>query len=435
MSSDSVISVRDVSKTYHAYEHPLHALMARATGGRFGRHKDFRALRDVSFNVGKGESVGIVGRNGSGKSTLLQLICGIRQPSAGSIVVRGRISALLELGSGFHPDFTGRENVFMQGAIVGLTGDDMENRFDQIAGFADIGDYLDQPVKTYSSGMILRLAFSVAISVDPDILVIDEALAVGDMLFQKRCHERLSRLRDAGLSLLLVSHDHEMIRNLTERALLLDRGNVLAWGETREVSRRYRKQIFEEEARYLAQTGAGALPKADAVREPDLGDTAFGIGGAKILGVRVLDASRHPREAFDAGESITIEMSVQILAPLDRLNFGVVIRTMEGMKIYSWGTFNQDIAIWAGLAEGDVVWDRSFAAGDETLVTLDLAGNLGAGRYEVQAVVSRELQKTYGAQQVLHWRDEAGFLRVQTHPSRYTFGGVCDLHGKATLDG
>lgn len=434
MSSEPVISVSHVGKTYRAYDHPLQALLARASVGRFGRHRDFHALRDVSFEVRKGESIGIVGRNGSGKSTLLQLICGIRKPSTGSIDVKGRISALLELGSGFHPDFTGRENVFMQGAIVGLTHGEMEARFDRIAGFADIGDHLDQPVKTYSSGMIMRLAFSVAISVDPDILVIDEALAVGDMLFQKRCHERLARLRESGLTLLLVSHDHEMVRNLTERALLLHRGDVLAWGETREVSRRYRKQIFEEEASYLAQTDAGALPRLDPRVETGFPDTAFGIGGAKILGVSVLDASRRPREAFDAGESIVIELAVQFSAPLNRLNFGVVIRTMEGMKVYSWGTFNQDIAIWAGLAEGEAVWNRNFAAGDETLITLELAGNLGAGRYEVQAVVSRELQKTYGAQQVLHWRDEAGFLQIQTNPAGHTFGGVCDLRGRAKLD-
>lgn len=434
MSSEPVIRVHRVSKVYRAYDHPLHALLARATGGRWGGHKVFRALHDVSFDVGRGESVGIVGRNGSGKSTLLQLICGIRQPSTGSIAVTGRISALLELGSGFHPDFTGRENIFMQGAISGLTRAEMEARFDRIAAFADIGEYLDQPVKAYSSGMFVRLAFAVAINVDPDILVVDEALAVGDMLFQKRCHHRLAQMREAGLTLLLVSHDHEMVRNLTRRALLLDRGAALAWGETRDVSRRYRKLVFEEEARFLAQSEAGFLPQLETPQEFEHAATAYGIGGVRICGVSIFDASQRPRECFDAGEAIIIELAVQILIPLDRLNFGVVIRTMEGLKIYSWGTFNQDIAIWAGGAEGVVTWDRNFAAGAEVLVTLTLEGNLGAGRYEVQAVVSRELQKTYGAQQVLHWRDEAGFLRIQTNPSAYTFGGVCDLHGKARLD-
>jgi lipopolysaccharide transport system ATP-binding protein len=434
MSCELAISARALSKTYLAYEHPLHALLARATGGRFGRHKSFHALRDVGFDVRKGESIGIIGRNGSGKSTLLQLICGIRKPTSGSVVVTGRISALLELGSGFHPEFSGRENVFMQGAILGLTRREMEARFDDITAFAEIGDYLDQPVKTYSSGMFVRLAFAVAISVDPEILIVDEALAVGDVQFQKRCYERLARMRKAGLTLLLVSHDHEMVRNLTERALLLDHGEVLAWGPTREVSRRYRKQIFEEEALYLARTDAGTLPQLPQPADPDLAGTSFGVGGANISSVAILDAGRGPRNVFEVGEPIIIELVTQITAPLDRLNFGVVIRTLEGLKVYSWGSFNQDIAIWAGRASGEVTWEKSFAAGDEAVVTLALEGNLGAGRYEVQAVVSRELQRQYGAQQVLHWRDEAGYLQIQASPASYTFGGVCDLHGRATIE-
>lgn len=433
MSSESAIAVRGVGKVYRAYRHPLHALMARATGGKFGRHREFQALHDVSFDVQKGESVGIVGRNGSGKSTLLQLICGIRQPTAGSVTVKGRISALLELGSGFHPEFTGQENMFMQGAIVGLKREDMEARFDRIASFADIGDYLDQPVKTYSSGMLMRLAFSVAISVDPDILVVDEALAVGDMLFQKRCHQRLAQMRDAGLTLLLVSHDHEMIRNLTSRALLLEGGRALAWGETREVSRRYRKLVFEEEARELAQTDAGKLPKWEIPDSDNQSGPAYGIGGARICNVSILDRARQPGESFEAGDPITVEFSVQLEANLDRLNFGVVIRNMEGLKVYSWGTFNQDIAIWAGRAAGTPIWNRQFAAGEEVLVSIQLAGHLGSGRYEVQTVVSRELQQTYGAQQVLQWRDEAGFFRVHVDPNTYTFGGLCDLQGKAAI--
>ena len=158
MSSEPAIAVRNVDKVYRAYDYPLHALLARTTGGRFGRHKEFRALQDISFEVRRGESVGIVGRNGSGKSTLLQLICGIRQPTSGSVTVVGRVSALLELGSGFHPDFTGSENVYMQGAIIGLTRREMEDRFDRIAAFADIGEHLEQPIKTYSTGMVVRLS-------------------------------------------------------------------------------------------------------------------------------------------------------------------------------------------------------------------------------------------------------------------------------------
>lgn len=433
MSSEPVIAVRNVDKVFLAYDHPLHALLARVTGGRFGRHKEFRALNDINFEVQRGESVGIVGRNGSGKSTLLSLICGIRKPTKGSITVSGRVSALLELGSGFHPDFTGRENVLLQGAIIGLSRDEMEARFEDIAAFADIGAYLEQPVKTYSSGMFVRLAFAVAVNVSPDILIVDEALAVGDALFQKRCHKRIGNMRQDGLTLLLVSHDHEMIRNLTERALLLDRGMALAWGRTREVSRRYRKQLFEEEALCLAQSEAGMLPKEASPQNDLSSDLSYGVGGVMIVGVAILDEEGRRRDIFDAGEALAIEMSVQILASLDRLSFGVVIRTLEGTKVYSWGTFNQDIAIWAGLIEGDIVWDKRFSPGNEVVISLQFEGNLGAGCYEVQAVVSRELQQTYGAQQILHWRDEAGFFRIQTKPTEYTFGGICDLHARARL--
>lgn len=432
MSSDPVISVRHVSKTYRIYEHPLHALASRLSRGRIGRFKEFHALRDVSLDVAKGDSIGILGRNGSGKSTLLQLICGIRQATRGTVKVTGRISALLELGSGFHPDMTGRENVLLQGAIMGFAQAEMEARFDDIAAFADIGEYLDQPMSTFSSGMMLRLAFATAVQVCPDILIVDEALAVGDALFQKRCHAKINRMRDSGLTLVLVSHDYEMIRNMTNKALLLHHGQVRAWSSTREVTRHYRKMLFEEEARLWAGTEAGALPASRP--EPHEPSTSYGIGGATITGVRLLDGNQQPCSVFGAGEPIVLEIAARIDARLDHLNIGIVIRTLEGLKVYSWGTFNQDIAIWAGIREGDVLWDRAFEAGDEALVKLVLEGNLGVGKYEVQAVLSRELHRQYGAQQILHWRDEAAFFRVDMNPASYVFGGVTDLHGTASFD-
>ncbi|MCC2869402.1 MAG: ABC transporter ATP-binding protein [Candidatus Accumulibacter cognatus] len=431
MSSDTAISVRNVSKTYRTYEHPLHALASRLSGGRVGRFREFHALSDVSIDIAKGESIGILGRNGSGKSTLLQVICGIRQATHGTVNVTGRISALLELGSGFHPDMTGRENVLLQGAIMGFTQDEMEARFDDIAAFADIGEYLDQPMNTFSSGMMLRLAFATAVQVSPDILIVDEALVVGDALFQKRCHAKIRRMRDSGLTLVLVSHDYEMVRNMTNRALLLDHGLVQALGSTRDVTRHYRKMLFEEEARLWAGTDAGTLPASRP--EPYEPASSYGIGGATITGVRILGGNQQPCGVFAAGELISIEIATRIDAQLDHLNIGVVIRTLEGLKVYSWGSFNQDIAIWAGIKPGEVLWDRAFEAGDEVIMKLVLEGNLGVGKYEVQAVVSRELQKQYGAQQILHWRDEAGFFRVDMNPASYVFGGVTDLHGTATF--
>lgn len=246
MYSDTVISVSNVGKIYRAYDHPVQALLARATGGRRGRPKEFRALNDISFEVKRGESIGIVGRNGSGKSTLLQLICGIRQPTSGSLKVSGRISALLELGSGFHPEFTGRENVFMQGAIIGLTRAEMEARFDRIAAFADIGEYLEQPIKTYSTGMTVRLAFAVAISVDPEILVIDEALAVGDTAFQVKCIDRMQRLIDSGVTMLFVSHNAYQVQRMCNRAIYLAGGEMRMEGTAFDVVAHYESEISRD---------------------------------------------------------------------------------------------------------------------------------------------------------------------------------------------
>lgn len=433
MRSDVAISVKNLTKTYRIFGHPGDRIKQALSFGRVRFHREFTALKDVSFEIKKGETVGIIGRNGSGKSTLLQLICGILKPTSGSVEVHGRISALLELGAGFNPEFTGRENVYFQGAITGLTQIEMKDRFDEIAAFADIGEFIDQPVRTYSSGMFLRLAFAVAVHVAPDILVVDEALAVGDALFQKRCYARIRQMQQSGLTVILVSHDHELVRTLTSRALLLGHGTTLFWGGTREATHRYRKILFEEEALRLAQNEATAIwPQASLVNEEEL---EYGIGGAKIVSFRILGSNGEPCIIFHPGERISFEITVLAETALDHLNISTVIKTLQGWKIYSWGTFNQDISVWSGRNKNETFWDKSFRPGDEVIVTLALECNLGAGTYEVQAVVSRELDKKYGSQQVLHWRDEIGSFRVEINPHEYLFGGLCDLQGKATFHG
>lgn len=246
MSSDIAISVHGLSKTYRAYDHPLHALLARATGNRIGRHKEFHVLRDLDFEIRKGESVGIVGMNGAGKSTLLQLICGVCKPTTGAVAVSGRVSALLELGSGFHPDFTGRENVFLQGAIIGLTRQEMIARYDEIVAFANIGEYMEQPVKTYSSGMFIRLAFSTAISVDPEILVVDEALAVGDTGFQVKCMNKMQDLINTGVTLVFVSHNAYQVQRMCSRAIYLDDGKIRQDGQSIDVLASYDLEISRD---------------------------------------------------------------------------------------------------------------------------------------------------------------------------------------------
>lgn len=239
MLSDSTIEVTNLSKCYQIYEKPRDRLLQMLCRGRRKYYRDFWALKDISFQVKRGETVGIVGRNGSGKSTLLQLICGTLNPTAGKIQINGRIAALLELGSGFNPEFTGRENVFLNAEVLGLTQAEIEQRFPDIVAFADIGDFLDQPVKTYSSGMYVRLAFSVAMHVFPDILIIDEALSVGDIRFQTKCMRAIEEIKKKGTSILFVSHSPGQIEALCDRAIWLEDGYVKYSEAPKNVMRKY----------------------------------------------------------------------------------------------------------------------------------------------------------------------------------------------------
>ena len=245
MCSDVVVRARGLAKSYPVYQRPWHRLMQQLIGrGRRQWFREFKALRGVDLDLHRGETVGIVGRNGSGKSTLLQLVCGTLQPSAGTLEINGRIAALLELGSGFNPEFTGRENVYLNGTVLGLDRAELDARYGDIVQFADIGDFIEQPVKTYSSGMQVRLAFAVAISVDPDILIVDEALSVGDEAFQRKCFARLERMRENGASILFVTHSAGTVLEICDRAVLLDSGEQLVTGTPRKVIALYQKLAY-----------------------------------------------------------------------------------------------------------------------------------------------------------------------------------------------
>ncbi|MBI2313362.1 MAG: ABC transporter ATP-binding protein [Betaproteobacteria bacterium] len=306
----TAISVKDVSKAYRIYDGPLGRLRHLFGLGSPGTRREFPALRGIGFEVAKGERVGIIGRNGSGKSTLLQLICGIMRPSAGSIVVNGRVSALLELGSGFHPEFTGRENVFLQAAVLGLAHSEIEERLDDIRAFADIDEFFDRPVKTYSSGMFVRLAFSVAAQVIPDVLVVDEALSVGDMTFQKKCTRRMEELCASGATVLLVSHDLHLIERFCDRALVLDRGRCLCDASAAEATMFYLNLVRE---------GSLQAPEHDAAAGPE---QLYATGEASLLEVRTLDARGQPRDVFVTGEDIIVAARYRAHGPLRRLSFG-----------------------------------------------------------------------------------------------------------------
>ena len=249
---DIAIRIQNLSKCYQIYNTPRDRLkqfvlprLQRMAGQRPKQYfRDFWALKDISFEIKKGETVGIIGRNGSGKSTLLQLICGTLFPTSGSVETNGRIAALLELGSGFNPQFTGRENVYMNAAVLGLSKKEIDERYNDIAAFADIGEFIEQPVKNYSSGMMVRLAFAVAINVDPEILIVDEALSVGDELFQRKCFSRIETIREGGATILFVSHSGSAIVELCDRAVLMDAGEKLAVGAPKQIVGRYQKLLY-----------------------------------------------------------------------------------------------------------------------------------------------------------------------------------------------
>ena len=239
MSSELAIRVHNLSKHYHIYDHPRDRLLQMLWRGKKQFYRNFHALEDVSFEIAKGETVGIIGRNGAGKSTLLQLICGTLTPSHGQIEVNGRVAALLELGTGFNPEYSGRDNVMINAAILGLSPEETAARYDDIVEFADIGDFINQPVKTYSSGMYVRLAFSVAIHVHPDILIIDEALSVGDAFFQAKCMTRMRQMIDQGATLLFISHDIGAVKAICQKVIWLEHGKIRQQGPTNEVANLY----------------------------------------------------------------------------------------------------------------------------------------------------------------------------------------------------
>jgi len=369
MSSDDIaIRLSNLGKCYQIYDNPRDRLkqfvlprLQRLIGKTHKQHyREFWALKDISFEVKKGETVGIIGRNGSGKSTLLQIICGTLSPTGGSVETRGRIAALLELGSGFNPEFTGRENVYMNASVLGLSNEEIDARFEDIVAFADIGDFIGQPVKTYSSGMMLRLAFAVIAHVDADILVVDEALAVGDAFFTQKCMRFLRNFMKTG-TVLFVGHDTGSIKNLCNYAVWLEKGQVLQEGSPKDVCELYLEAFYE------AQQGKSSTIKLRAFKKPDdslpIKDqrlefintsnlrndlqifkfdpeaASFGKGGAQIHDVRLLDENEHPLAWIVGGEKVTLRVIVHVYHDLDSPIIGFYIKDRLGQTLFGDNTF------------------------------------------------------------------------------------------------
>lgn len=365
MTKGIAVKLENLTKVYKLYSSPLDRLKEALSPIRRKYHSDFHALNNISLDILNGETVGIIGRNGSGKSTLLKLITGVLSPTSGNIIVNGKIAALLELGSGFNPELTGKENVYFNGMLMGYSKKEIDDRLDDMLAFADIGNFVDQPVKTYSSGMFVRLAFAVAINVDPDILIVDEAMSVGDVKFQRKCFYRMEEFRSRKKTIIYVSHDVNSINNLCDRVILLDNGQLIQYSEPKIVTQLYQQIIFNENVqvsldrissskisennsvnRYSDNIEFGAdsirtLVKSDAINANDIipanvapQELRHGNMKAEIIDFGIFDKENMRKSVVYSGESCTAFFTVLMYEDMSNPFFSIIIRDVHGLNIF-----------------------------------------------------------------------------------------------------
>jgi ABC-type polysaccharide/polyol phosphate transport system ATPase subunit len=366
-SPGSVIVASDLKKVYHIYDNPRDRLkeLLSFTGKKY--YREFPAVDGIDFEVGRGECVGIIGQNGCGKSTLLQMVCGILKPTSGSIATTGRISALLELGTGFNPEFTGRENIFLSSALMGFKREEIEARYKDIVDFADIGDFIEQPIKTYSSGMYVRLAFACAVNVDPDILIVDEALSVGDIFFQQKCFRKIAEFRERGKTMLLVSHSMDVILKNCGKAIFLDKGRIRKAGEPNDVVNHYMEHVLSPRDAVRAAPVATAFPgpavgpapadSSGAADEKKTGDMParrpsalddncrkkknyntnefrYGNFKARITDFSILDMDGREMSVMSSGSVMRFRYEVTFDEKVESPIYGLTMKTKDGLEVY-----------------------------------------------------------------------------------------------------
>ena len=357
--SSPAVAFRSVSKSYPIYQNPADRLKELLTFNRLKRHEDHWALRDVSFEVGRGEVFCLVGENGSGKSTSLQLAAQIFPASSGEVEINGRVSALLELGAGFNPEFSGRDNVYLSGTVVGLSTAEIRRRYEAIEQFAEIGDFINQPVKTYSSGMLVRLAFAVAINVEPEVLLVDEALAVGDYYFRQRCMRQVHQLRKRGVTILFVSHAMADVKELGTQCLWLEKGRMVELGPPDRVVSKYLARMTEKDAAYLDRRSENAAPPRDVSIAPEIVeripniDHRHGDGGAEIIGIVALNASGQEIAMMEPCAELILRISVRAKRRLDAPNVGFMLRNQLGVDFAGSNTVREGVEL-PPMQPGDV---------------------------------------------------------------------------------
>lgn len=403
------LRVQSVSKQYRIYNRPADRLKESLTRGRWKTHREFWALKDVSFEAEAGTITGIVGPNGSGKSTLLQIVTGTLEPTHGTVWTDGRIAALLELGAGFDAEFTGIENIFMNGALIGLSKKETERLLPDIASFAEIGDFIYQPVKTYSSGMYVRLAFATAIATVPQILIIDEALSVGDAVFQDRCVRRIKELQQNGTTILFVSHDLGAIRALCSRVILLNGGRIEADGAPTYVLDCYQKIIMASEAAYVEESAHAQEQKITVADESAIPAHTYrhGDGSAEILAVELFDDSGSAVKVIETGETVHCRARVVAHADLDNPVFGFFIRNRHGIHLYGTNTKVQGMSF------------ERVGRGEILEVTFSFKAWLAPDSYSISIAVHSFAAISFD------WLDGALFFRVV---SQIPIEGVANLN-------
>ena len=396
--SEVTIQVDQVSKVYRLYDKPKDRIKEAFSLSGKTYYKEHYALRDVSFDVHRGETVGIIGTNGAGKSTILKIITGVLSPTGGNVAVNGRISALLELGAGFNMEYSGLENVYLNGTMIGFTREEIDRKLDDILSFADIGDFIHQPVKTYSSGMFVRLAFAVAINIDPEILIVDEALSVGDAFFQVKCYHKFEEFKKQGKTILFVSHDLGSVNKYCDRVVLLNKGKKLAEGNPKDMIDLYKKVMAGQEAPELEPAPVSDAPASEEavvehteqqlwpetngqhwhdVMEQNPNYSSYGNGAATILDYCVIDQNHNITNVLSSGEYYTVRMKVQFHRKLSEPLFALTIRDKQGTDICGTNTMYEDFDT-GSVKEGDVrvisFTQRMMLNGGEYLLCLGCTG-------------------------------------------------------------
>ncbi len=422
-ADDVVIKVDNLGKCYHVYGDPKDRLKQMLLGRKKQFYREFWALRHISFEVRRGETLGIIGRNGSGKSTLLQMICGTLRPTEGEIAVQGRVAALLELGSGFNPEFSGLENVYLNASLLGLSQRETDERLDNILAFADIGEFIDQPVKSYSSGMVVRLAFSVMAHVEPSVLVVDEALSVGDIIFQQQCSRKISSLIDNGTMLLFVSHDLSAVKMFCSTGLYLNKGSSAYLGSIDQACNAYFRDFMTIEANQVKADTQGRSAAGEAATEEvilgvhsQLGRSGSQIGA--ILGITIRDQDNNTSSTIGHGEAMSILISVDRKAISSITGMAIHIRTKESLDIAYTDSFLEEL-------------NWSEAHGTTATVTWSCRPSLQPGDYVLAVMLSEVIDPTACQVRAIDWVPNARILTIT--PTTSPIFGLTRLNAEARV--